>query len=58
MHHLVLPIAKHSYYAGYISYDSMNNLYELYKELQCFLRTNGYGWANPKKHGFRLNFLQ
>lgn len=47
LHHAVLPIAKFSYYAGLIDYDSITTLIGLCDELKWFLRTNGEGWTKP-----------
>ncbi|KAF5305944.1 hypothetical protein FQA39_LY09100 [Lamprigera yunnana] len=41
----VIPIAKYSYYAGYISYNSMDKLYKLLEQMKWFLNTKGKGWS-------------
>ena len=45
----ILPITRHSYYAGNIKYRNAKMLFDLYDELKVFLRTNGAGWSNPNK---------
>lgn len=49
MNSLVLPIAKYSFYAGNINYESAEKLFQLFDELKCFLRTGGQGWKKPVK---------
>ncbi|KAF2882871.1 hypothetical protein ILUMI_23383 [Ignelater luminosus] len=49
LNHFVMPIAKRAFYAGYIDFDNMERLYQLFDEIKCFLRTNGHGWAKPVK---------
>ncbi|XP_024940275.1 uncharacterized protein LOC107267287 isoform X2 [Cephus cinctus] len=49
----ILPLTKHSYYAGNIKYRNAKRLFELFDELKNFLHTNGVGWMKPtlnKKH--------
>ncbi|XP_026823802.1 uncharacterized protein LOC113561498, partial [Ooceraea biroi] len=43
----ILPITRHSYYAGNIKYRNAKMLFELFDELKIFLRTNGVGWSKP-----------
>lgn len=43
----ILPLTKHSYYAGNIKYESTQTLFQLYDELKKFLRTDGVGWTKP-----------
>ncbi|XP_076644967.1 uncharacterized protein LOC143354600 [Halictus rubicundus] len=43
----ILPLTRHSYYAGNIKYRNARKLFELYEELKLFLRTNGAGWLRP-----------
>ncbi|GLV36940.1 uncharacterized protein CBL_02225 [Carabus blaptoides fortunei] len=47
LYHLALPMAKHAFYMGNISYESVRKLYDLYDELAAFLRTNGKYWLPP-----------
>lgn len=44
----ILPLTKHSYYAGNIKYRNAKRLYELFEELKSFLHTNGDGWRSPR----------
>jgi len=50
LHVYILPITKHSYYAGNIKYRNAKMLFELFDELKIFLRTNGAGWSKPSKN--------
>nr|XP_033332861.1 uncharacterized protein LOC117224202 [Megalopta genalis] len=43
----ILPLTRHSYYAGNIKYRNARKLFELYEELKLFLRSNGAGWLKP-----------
>lgn len=43
----VLPLTRHSYYAGNIKYHNAKRLFELFDELKNFLHTNGVGWLKP-----------
>lgn len=45
----ILPITRHSYYAGNIKYRNAKMLFELFDELKVFLRTNGAGWSKPRQ---------
>lgn len=45
----ILPLTKHSYYAGNVKYRNARKLFELYEQLKVFLRSNGAGWLNPSK---------
>ncbi|XP_036145724.1 uncharacterized protein LOC118646599 [Monomorium pharaonis] len=45
----ILPITKHSYYAGNIKYRNAKMLFELFDELKAFLRTNGAGWSKSRQ---------
>ncbi|CAK9801060.1 hypothetical protein ANTQUA_LOCUS2685 [Anthophora quadrimaculata] len=45
----ILPITRHSYYAGNIKYRNAKKLFELYEQLKLFLRSNGDGWLSPSK---------
>ncbi|KAK1130784.1 hypothetical protein K0M31_018893 [Melipona bicolor] len=45
----ILPLTRHSYYAGNIKYRNARKLFELYEQLKLFLRSNGAGWLNPSK---------
>ncbi|XP_025074841.1 uncharacterized protein LOC105430139 [Pogonomyrmex barbatus] len=45
----ILPLTKHSYYAGNIKYRNAKMLFELFDELKVFLRTNGAGWSKPSR---------
>lgn len=45
----VLPITRHSYYAGNIKYRNAKKLFDLFDELKVFLRTNGAGWSKPRR---------
>ncbi|XP_011699543.1 PREDICTED: uncharacterized protein LOC105456880 [Wasmannia auropunctata] len=45
----ILPITRHSYYAGNIKYRNTRMLFELFDELKVFLRTNGAGWSKPSQ---------
>ncbi|XP_043518967.1 uncharacterized protein LOC122533389 isoform X1 [Frieseomelitta varia] len=45
----ILPLTRHSYYAGNIKYRNARKLFELYEQLKVFLRSNGAGWLNPSK---------
>lgn len=47
MNYAVLPIARYAYYGGNLNYENTQELYELFDELKCFLRTNGEGWVQP-----------
>lgn len=40
----ILPLTKHSYYAGNIKYRNARKLFELHEQLKIFLRTDGNGW--------------
>ncbi|XP_043269430.1 uncharacterized protein [Venturia canescens] len=44
----ILPLTKHSYYAGDIKYHNAKRLFELFEELKSFLHTNGDGWHSPR----------
>lgn len=58
LNHFVVPIAKRAFYAGYIDFDNMERLYQLFDEIKCFLRTNGHGWAKPvKEFSKNLNYF-
>jgi len=50
LHVYILPITKHSYYAGNIKYRNVKMLFDLFDELKIFLRTNGAGWSKPSKN--------
>jgi len=50
LHVCILPITKHSYYAGNIKYRNAKMLFELFDELKIFLRTNGAGWSKPSQN--------
>lgn len=56
-------MAKHAFYMGNISYESIRKLYDLYDELVAFLRTNGRYWFPPitnfagMNHGAKLEVL-
>ncbi|XP_023289768.1 uncharacterized protein LOC105703583 [Orussus abietinus] len=43
----ILPLTRHSYYAGNIKYRNAKRLFELFDELKNFLHTNGVGWRKP-----------
>ena len=43
----ILPLTKHSFYAGNIKYRNARRLFELFEELKNFLHTNGDGWRKP-----------
>ncbi|XP_076231235.1 uncharacterized protein LOC143177257, partial [Calliopsis andreniformis] len=43
----ILPLTRHSYYAGNIKYRNVKKLFELHDELKLFLRSNGVGWLKP-----------
>lgn len=45
----ILPLTRHSYYAGNIKYRNARKLFELYDQLKLFLRSNGAGWLSPSK---------
>ncbi|KZC07991.1 hypothetical protein WN55_09054 [Dufourea novaeangliae] len=45
----ILPLTRHSYYAGNIKYRNARKLIELHEELKIFLRSNGAGWLKPSK---------
>ncbi|XP_076624632.1 uncharacterized protein LOC143343539, partial [Colletes latitarsis] len=45
----ILPLTRHSYYAGNIKYRNARKLFELYDELKLFLRSNGAGWSKPSR---------
>ncbi|XP_039314990.1 uncharacterized protein LOC120359817 [Solenopsis invicta] len=45
----ILPITRHSFYAGNIKYRNAKMLFELFDELKIFLRTNGAGWSKPSQ---------
>ncbi|XP_011871310.1 PREDICTED: uncharacterized protein LOC105563918 [Vollenhovia emeryi] len=45
----ILPITRHSYYAGNIKYRNARMLFELFDELKDFLQTNGAGWSKPSQ---------
>ncbi|XP_014480403.1 PREDICTED: uncharacterized protein LOC106747420 [Dinoponera quadriceps] len=45
----ILPLTRHSYYAGNIKYRNAKMLFELFDELKTFLRTNGAGWSKPSQ---------
>ncbi|XP_076163901.1 uncharacterized protein LOC143144905 [Ptiloglossa arizonensis] len=45
----ILPLTRHSYYAGNIKYRNARKLFELYDELKLFLGSNGAGWLKPSK---------
>lgn len=45
----ILPLTRHSYYAGNIEYHNAKMLFELFDELKLFLRTNGIGWSKPSQ---------
>nr|XP_022907125.1 uncharacterized protein LOC111418708 [Onthophagus taurus] len=49
MTHFFLPLAKYSYYAGNVDYNSVIKVHQLYDELKTYLRTNGAGWSKPPK---------
>ncbi|XP_026675338.1 uncharacterized protein LOC108632250 [Ceratina calcarata] len=49
----ILPLTRHSYYAGNIKYRNARKLFELYEQLKVFLGSNGVGWlssSNEIKH--------
>nr|XP_012224262.1 PREDICTED: uncharacterized protein LOC105673305 [Linepithema humile] len=46
----ILPLTRHSYYAGNIKYRNVRMLFELFDELKIFLRTNGAGWSKPRRN--------
>ncbi|XP_017760316.1 PREDICTED: uncharacterized protein LOC108550911 [Eufriesea mexicana] len=45
----ILPLTRHSYYAGNIKYRNARKLFELYDQLKLFLKSNGAGWLSPSK---------
>ncbi|XP_024889050.1 uncharacterized protein LOC112465642 [Temnothorax curvispinosus] len=45
----ILPITRHSYYAGNIKYRNARMLFELFDELKVFLQTNGASWSKPSQ---------
>lgn len=45
----ILPLTRHSYYAGNIKYRNARKLFELHEQLKLFLRSNGAGWLKPSK---------
>lgn len=45
----ILPLTRHSYYAGNIKYRNAKMLFDLFDELKTFLRTNGAGWSKPSQ---------
>ncbi|KOC65089.1 hypothetical protein WH47_04679 [Habropoda laboriosa] len=45
----ILPLTRHSYYAGNIKYRNARKLFELYEQLKLFLRSNGAGWLSRSK---------
>lgn len=47
MYFFLLPVTRHSYYSGFICFESVEKLYSLFNELKTFLKTNGIGWNNP-----------
>ncbi|XP_076294306.1 uncharacterized protein LOC143215768 [Lasioglossum baleicum] len=53
----ILPLTRHSYYAGNIKYRNARKLFELYEELKLFLRTNGAGWLKPSMEKPQMKIL-
>nr|XP_034188036.1 uncharacterized protein LOC117607903 isoform X2 [Osmia lignaria] len=45
----ILPLTRHSYYAGNIKYRNARKLFELHEQLKLFLRSNGAGWLKPSR---------
>lgn len=43
----ILPAARFSYYAGYVSYRKVRELHNCYDQLKVFLNTQGLGWKKP-----------
>ena len=43
----ILPLTKHSYYAGNITYGTAKKLFDLFDQFNNFLRSNGAGWRKP-----------
>ncbi|XP_031834028.1 uncharacterized protein LOC116427620 [Nomia melanderi] len=53
----ILPLTKHSYYAGNIKYRNARKLFELYDELKLFLRSNGAGWLKPSNEKVQMKIM-
>lgn len=55
----ILPLTRHSYYAGNIKYRNAKMLFELFDELKIFLRTNGISWSKPSQDikNIRIPFI-
>lgn len=47
---------KQSFYAGQLTYKSVNSVYELLNKCKTFLNTNGNGWREPIKAFSKFNF--
>lgn len=47
---------KQSFYAGQLTYKSVNSVYELRNKCKTFLNTNGNGWRNPITDFSKFNF--
>lgn len=45
--HLVIPIAKYSFYAGNVSLSTVQRISNLYERCKELLDTNGNGWSEP-----------
>ncbi|KAJ2946591.1 hypothetical protein O0L34_g12646 [Tuta absoluta] len=47
MRNELLPNARFAYYAGYITFDSVNELHQFYQRIKNSLNTQGLGWNKP-----------
>lgn len=47
---------KQSFYAGQLTYKSVNSVYELHNKCKTFLNTNGNGWREPITDFSKFNF--
>lgn len=47
---------KQSFYAGQLTYKSVNSVYELHSKCKTFLNTNGNGWREPITDISKFNF--
>ncbi|KAI5642417.1 hypothetical protein NE865_05444 [Phthorimaea operculella] len=56
MRNEILPNARFAYYAGYVKFDSVNELHEIYQRIKKSLNTQGLGWKKPDKIPLTPNF--
>ncbi|XP_013107061.2 uncharacterized protein LOC106086796 isoform X2 [Stomoxys calcitrans] len=45
----VVPVAKHSYYAGIATLEAVQKVLQLHQQCRYILNTNGNGWRGPMK---------